>query len=99
MLPDSSTTAWHITSSCVVESFERHSPVPSTPPLSANMSAQASPAAWAEGLRERNVTQAIREEESSGSSSGLDTPQDGNEAQKEKKTFGRTPSGTSKSAV
>jgi phosphatidylethanolamine N-methyltransferase len=61
------------------------------------MSAQASLAAGVEGLRERSFAHAVREEESSGGSSGLDTPHEGDEIGKQKKTFGRTPSGTSKS--
>lgn len=55
-----------------------------------------SPSQGPDGLRERNVAHTIREEESSGGSSGLDTPLDGDDVGKEKKTFGRTPSGTSK---
>ena len=58
------------------------------------MSTQAGPAVGAVGLRERNVAHTIREGESSDPSSGLDTPQDGFELEKEQKTFGRTPSGT-----
>jgi phosphatidylethanolamine N-methyltransferase len=55
-----------------------------------------SPSQGSDGLRERNIAHIIREDESLGGSSGLDTPQDGDDVEKEKKTFGRTPSGTSK---
>jgi hypothetical protein len=73
---------------------QRHSSADSTPPLSGNMSVQT-PVGGCEGLRERNATQTIREEDSSSGSSGLETPQDGDDVEKEMKTFGRTPSGTS----
>jgi phosphatidylethanolamine N-methyltransferase len=59
------------------------------------MSLQPSPSRGSEGLRERNFPQTIRDEVSSGGSSGLDTPETGDDVEKEKKTFGRTPSGTS----
>ncbi|PMD36036.1 phosphatidylethanolamine N-methyltransferase [Hyaloscypha variabilis F] len=54
---------------------------------------QTSPRA-SEGLRVRNVPQTIQEEQPSSGSSPLDTPQDGEDLEKEQKTFGRTPSGT-----
>jgi phosphatidylethanolamine N-methyltransferase len=59
------------------------------------MSLQPSLSRGSVGLRERNVPQTIREELSSGDSSGLNTPETGDDVEKEKKTFGRTPSGTS----
>jgi hypothetical protein len=60
------------------------------------MSAPSSPVR--EGLRERHAGQIIREETSSGEASGQHTPQSSEyDAEKEKKTFGRTPDGTSES--
>jgi phosphatidylethanolamine N-methyltransferase len=62
------------------------------------MTIQSNAAPEMEGLRERTV-QALRDEAASGSgySSGQDTPQTENDVEKEKKTFGRTPDGTSRS--
>jgi hypothetical protein len=48
--------------------------------------------AFQEGLRERHVP---KDEEKSNSSSALDTPESEQDGEKEKKTFGRTPDGTS----
>jgi hypothetical protein len=59
------------------------------------MAEPASPALQSEGLRERHVAQAISEEASPSVSSELGTPQNECEVEKEKKTFGRTPDGTS----
>jgi hypothetical protein len=59
------------------------------------MAEPASPALQSEGLRERHVAQAISEEASPSVSSELGTPQNESEVEKEKKTFGRTPDGTS----
>jgi hypothetical protein len=59
------------------------------------MAEPARPALQSEGLRERHVTQAISEEASSSVSSEPATPQNESEVEKEKKTFGRTPDGTS----
>lgn len=59
------------------------------------MSAQSGPAGPSEGLRERKVAQDIREEDASTANSDLDTPQESDDVEKEQKTFGRTPSGTS----
>jgi hypothetical protein len=75
--------------------LQQHSTADSTPPFSANMSGQPSTIGGPEGLRERFVTQTIYEEGPSSGSSGLVTPQDGDDVEKERKTFGRTPSGTS----
>lgn len=58
------------------------------------MDASTSPSKQDEGLRERNVPQAVHKGESSSGSSGQDTPAEDEEA-KEMKTFGRTPDGTS----
>jgi hypothetical protein len=59
------------------------------------MNVQPSTIGGPEGLRERNFAQTIREEGLSSGRTGLDTPQDGDDVEKERKTFGRTPSGTS----
>lgn len=65
------------------------------------MTTQSTPNPDMEGLRERNVKALPNEAASaasaasgSGNSSGQDTPQTENGAEKEKKTFGRTPDGT-----
>jgi hypothetical protein len=59
------------------------------------MSTSITPDSRTEGLRERHVVPTISEESSSGLSSGQDTPQNEQDEEKEKKTFGRTPDGTS----
>jgi len=59
------------------------------------MSASISPALPAEGLRERHLVPAVVETSSSTVSSGQNTPQNEDDVTKEKKTFGRTPDGTS----
>ncbi len=61
------------------------------------MTAQATATEKKEGLRERHVSQAVRESDSSGESVGQATPTEKDEeatVEKEKKTFGRTPDGT-----
>jgi hypothetical protein len=59
------------------------------------MSTSITPDSRTEGLRERHAVSAIIDRSSSGVSSGQDTPQNEDEAEKEMKTFGRTPDGTS----
>lgn len=61
------------------------------------MSTAITPDSRTEGLRERNVVPTTNEESSSGLSSGQDTPQNEGDDEKGKKTFGRTPDGTSTS--
>jgi phosphatidylethanolamine N-methyltransferase len=59
------------------------------------MSTATSSSTPKDGLRERTVLSAFQEPASSVEGSGQDTPQTEDEADKEKKTFGRTPDGTS----
>ena len=58
------------------------------------MSTSITPDSRPDGLRERHVP-TFNEETVSGLSSGQDTPQTEDEEEKGKKTFGRTPDGTS----
>lgn len=69
----------------------------SSPQFYFNMSTSITPDSRPEGLRERHVVPTINEESSSGLSSGQDTPQNEGAEEREKKTFGRTPDGTSTS--
>jgi hypothetical protein len=48
-----------------------------------------------EGLRERNIAHHVNESISSSATSGQVTPKPEEDVEKEKKTFGRTPDGTS----
>jgi len=95
ILPEHATFVWHIAISPIVAHLQQHSIANSTPPFSITMSVQAPPTA-SEGLRERNVAQTAHEEQPSSGSSAIETPQDDEDVEKEQKTFGRTPSGTSK---
>jgi hypothetical protein len=62
------------------------------------MSTAIRPDSKSEALRERYVQNMRDRESSPGASSGEDTPQVEEELDKEKKTFGRTPNGTSKNS-
>ena len=51
------------------------------------------------GLRERPGIHSVREENVSGPSNGVNTPQSEPEVEKEQKTFGRTPDGAGKAPL
>jgi hypothetical protein len=63
------------------------------------MSTSITPNTRPEGLRERHTLPTPSEESISGLSTRQDTPQNERDEDKEKKTIGRTPDGTSESST
>ena len=63
------------------------------------MNPQSDSPAPQSGLRERHGIQPVREENVSGPSNGVNTPQSEPEVEKKQKTFGRTPDGASKAPI